>query len=134
MAIKKIASVAVVTIVDIAAIVDCHCYQVAIKKIARPFQSAVHAKRTYRELRMLKHMVHENVSCEIFSSDHSNLSTKYSQFFNIFLPYVTDMIHNFQIIGLLDCFTPQSTLDQFADVYMVSHRLVLGSHQHCQPR
>ena len=26
---------------------------------------------------------------------------------------------NFQIIGLLDCFTPQSTLDQFADVYMV---------------
>ena len=35
--------------------------QVAIKKIARPFQSAVHAKRTYRELRMLKHMVHENV-------------------------------------------------------------------------
>ena len=62
MAIKKIASVAVITIVDIAAIVDC---QVAIKKIARPFQSAVHAKRTYRELRMLKHMVHENVSCEI---------------------------------------------------------------------
>merc|ERR1711963_421657 len=31
--------------------------KVAIKKIARPFQSAVHAKRTYRELRMLKHMV-----------------------------------------------------------------------------
>jgi len=59
--------------------------KVAIKKIARPFQSAVHAKRTYRELRMLKHMVHEN------------------------------------IIGLLDCFTPQSTLDQFADVYMVTH-------------
>merc|ERR1712156_1387902 len=54
-------------------------------KVARPFQSAVHAKRTYRELRMLKHMVHEN------------------------------------IIGLLDCFTPQSTLDQFADVYMVTH-------------
>ena len=83
MAIKKIASVTVVTIVDIAAIVDCHCYQVAIKKIARPFQSAVHAKRTYRELRMIKHMVHENVSCEIniFLSDHSNLSTKYSQIF-----------------------------------------------------
>jgi p38 MAP kinase len=59
--------------------------KVAIKKIARPFQSAVHAKRTYRELRMLKHMVHEN------------------------------------IIGLLDCFAPQSTLDQFADVYMVTH-------------
>ena len=37
-------------------------YKVAIKKLARPFQSAIHAKRTYRELRMLKHMQHENVS------------------------------------------------------------------------
>ena len=36
--------------------------KVAIKKLARPFQSAIHAKRTYRELRMLKHMQHENVS------------------------------------------------------------------------
>ncbi|CAD6999329.1 mitogen-activated protein kinase 14B [Ceratitis capitata] len=35
--------------------------KVAIKKLARPFQSAVHAKRTYRELRLLKHMDHENV-------------------------------------------------------------------------
>lgn len=57
----------------------CHCLQVcsatdterqspdgtpvkvAIKKLARPFQSQIHAKRTYRELRMLKHMKHENV-------------------------------------------------------------------------
>lgn len=35
--------------------------RVAIKKLARPFQSAIHAKRTYRELRLLKHMRHENV-------------------------------------------------------------------------
>ncbi|KAJ6645802.1 Mitogen-activated protein kinase p38b [Pseudolycoriella hygida] len=35
--------------------------KVAIKKLARPFQSAVHAKRTYREIRLLKHMNHENV-------------------------------------------------------------------------
>lgn len=35
--------------------------RVAIKKLARPFQSAIHAKRTYRELRMLKHMKHENI-------------------------------------------------------------------------
>uniref|UniRef100_A0A2P2I1S0 mitogen-activated protein kinase n=1 Tax=Hirondellea gigas TaxID=1518452 RepID=A0A2P2I1S0_9CRUS len=35
--------------------------KVAIKKLARPFQSHVHAKRTYRELRMLRHMDHENV-------------------------------------------------------------------------
>uniref|UniRef100_A0A8D8DDU8 mitogen-activated protein kinase n=1 Tax=Culex pipiens TaxID=7175 RepID=A0A8D8DDU8_CULPI len=38
-----------------------HNAKVAIKKLARPFQSAVHAKRTYRELRMLKHMNHENI-------------------------------------------------------------------------
>ena len=36
--------------------------KVAIKKLARPFQSPVHAKRAYREIRMLKHMHHENVS------------------------------------------------------------------------
>jgi p38 MAP kinase len=35
--------------------------KVAIKKLARPFQSAIHAKRTYRELCLLKHMKHENV-------------------------------------------------------------------------
>ncbi|XP_065185369.1 mitogen-activated protein kinase 14B-like [Sycon ciliatum] len=34
---------------------------VAIKKLARPFQTHVHAKRTYRELRLLTHMRHENV-------------------------------------------------------------------------
>ena len=35
--------------------------RVALKKLARPFQSDVHAKRSYRELRYLKHMKHENV-------------------------------------------------------------------------
>lgn len=35
--------------------------KVAIKKLARPFQTAIHAKRAYRELRLLKHMHHENV-------------------------------------------------------------------------
>ncbi|RZF45630.1 hypothetical protein LSTR_LSTR010581 [Laodelphax striatellus] len=59
--------------------------KVAIKKLARPFQSAVHAKRTYRELRMLKHMNHENV------------------------------------IGLLDVFHPSSSLDDFNQVYLVTH-------------
>jgi len=58
---------------------------VAIKKLARPFQSAIHAKRTYRELRLLKHMNHENV------------------------------------IGLLDVFTPGTSLSDFQDVYMVTH-------------
>lgn len=35
---------------------------VAIKKLHRPFQSEIFAKRAYRELRLLKHMKHENVS------------------------------------------------------------------------
>lgn len=37
-------------------------WKVAVKKLSRPFQSIIHAKRTYRELRLLKHMKHENVS------------------------------------------------------------------------
>ena len=36
--------------------------KVAIKKLSRPFQTADHAKRTYREILMLKHVDHENVS------------------------------------------------------------------------
>lgn len=36
--------------------------RVAIKKLYRPFQSELYAKRAYRELRLLKHMHHENVS------------------------------------------------------------------------
>lgn len=37
--------------------------KVAVKKLSRPFQSIIHAKRTYRELQLLKHMKHENVRC-----------------------------------------------------------------------
>lgn len=39
--------------------------RVAVKKLSRPFQSIIHAKRTYRELRLLKHMKHENVSSSL---------------------------------------------------------------------
>ncbi|NXD43261.1 MK13 kinase, partial [Copsychus sechellarum] len=35
--------------------------KVAIKKLCRPFQSEIFAKRAYRELMLLKHMQHENV-------------------------------------------------------------------------
>lgn len=34
---------------------------VAIKKLYRPFQSLIHTKRAYRELRLLRHIQHENV-------------------------------------------------------------------------
>uniref|UniRef100_A0A665U0I1 mitogen-activated protein kinase n=1 Tax=Echeneis naucrates TaxID=173247 RepID=A0A665U0I1_ECHNA len=59
--------------------------KIAVKKLSRPFQSIIHAKRTYRELRLLKHMKHENV------------------------------------IGLLDVFTPATSLEEFTDVYLVTH-------------
>uniref|UniRef100_A0A8C5PAY4 mitogen-activated protein kinase n=1 Tax=Leptobrachium leishanense TaxID=445787 RepID=A0A8C5PAY4_9ANUR len=57
--------------------------KVAIKKLYRPFQSELFAKRAYRELRLLKHMQHENV------------------------------------IGLLDVFTPDCSLEKFNDFYLV---------------
>ncbi|XP_072222457.1 mitogen-activated protein kinase 14A isoform X2 [Leuresthes tenuis] len=60
-------------------------FKVAVKKLSRPFQSIIHAKRTYRELRLLKHMKHENV------------------------------------IGLLDVFSPATSLKEFNDVYLVNH-------------
>ena len=37
---------------------------VAVKKIMKPFSTPVLSKRTYRELKLLKHLRHENV-CKI---------------------------------------------------------------------
>jgi len=56
--------------------------KVAIKKLGRPFQSAIHAKRTYREVRMLIHMNHENVIglIDIFSP-----TTNFEQFEDLYL-------------------------------------------------
>ncbi|XP_044773587.1 mitogen-activated protein kinase 13 isoform X2 [Neomonachus schauinslandi] len=47
--------------------------KVAIKKLSRPFQSEIFAKRAYRELRLLKHMQHENVIglLDVFTSASS---------------------------------------------------------------
>src|SRR6266404_823725 len=56
---------------------------VAIKKIMKPFSTPVLSKRTYRELKLLKHIQHENVrlgtstpsflfhqACPAFKPDH----------------------------------------------------------------
>ncbi|KAK8745401.1 hypothetical protein OTU49_000172 [Cherax quadricarinatus] len=56
--------------------------KVAIKKLARPFQTHIHAKRTYRELRMLKHMDHENI---IGLLDVFTPSTSYEDFQDVYL-------------------------------------------------
>ncbi|CAJ0959367.1 unnamed protein product, partial [Mesorhabditis belari] len=45
--------------------------RVAIKKFCRPFQSTIHAKRTFRELKLLRTLNHDNVidMIDIFSPD-----------------------------------------------------------------
>ncbi len=35
--------------------------KVAIKKIAKPFATNIHAKRAYREIKLLKHVNHDNI-------------------------------------------------------------------------
>jgi len=41
---------------------------VAIKKIMKPFSTPVLSKRTYRELKLLKHIQHENVRTSLVLS------------------------------------------------------------------
>uniref|UniRef100_A0A8C5MXB5 mitogen-activated protein kinase n=1 Tax=Leptobrachium leishanense TaxID=445787 RepID=A0A8C5MXB5_9ANUR len=56
--------------------------RVAVKKLSRPFQSIIHAKRTYRELRLLKHMKHENVIglLDVFTPAES-----FEEFYDVYL-------------------------------------------------
>ncbi|XP_026865802.1 mitogen-activated protein kinase 13 isoform X2 [Electrophorus electricus] len=65
--------------------------KVAIKKLHRPFQSDIFAKRAYRELRLLKHMKHDNVIglLDVFTPAH-RLET--FQDFYLVMPYMyTDL-------------------------------------------
>jgi c-Jun N-terminal kinase len=55
---------------------------VAIKKLSRPFQNVTHAKRAFREFKLMKLVNHKN------------------------------------IIGLLNAFTPQKSLEEFLDLYI----------------
>ncbi len=48
---------------------------VAIKKIMKPFSTPVLSKRTYRELKLLKHIRHENVRNHCCVQEHSCLSS-----------------------------------------------------------
>ncbi|XP_030277908.1 mitogen-activated protein kinase 14A [Sparus aurata] len=61
--------------------------KVAIKKLYRPFQSLIHTKRAYRELRLLRHIQHENVICllDVFTPD-STLE-KFQTFYMV-MPFV----------------------------------------------
>uniref|UniRef100_UPI00398F38B2 mitogen-activated protein kinase 14A n=1 Tax=Pristiophorus japonicus TaxID=55135 RepID=UPI00398F38B2 len=67
--------------------------KVAVKKLHRPFQSLTHAKRAYRELRLLKHNKQENVICllNVFSPE-DYIQT--FQSFYIVMPFVDrDLCH-----------------------------------------
>ena len=46
---------------------------IAIKKLSRPFETSTHAKRAYREIKLLKHVKHENIILllDIFSRANS---------------------------------------------------------------
>ncbi|KAJ5244845.1 Mitogen-activated protein kinase hog1 [Penicillium chrysogenum] len=48
---------------------------VAVKKTVKPFSSSVLSKRTYRELKLLKHLRHENIISlsDIFISPHEDI-------------------------------------------------------------
>ena len=48
---------------------------VAIKKLSRPFQNVTHAKRAYREFKLMKLVNHKNVSQMMGISKLSNTST-----------------------------------------------------------
>ncbi|KAJ8258179.1 hypothetical protein GJAV_G00194040 [Gymnothorax javanicus] len=77
--------------------------KVAIKKLYRPFQSLVHAKRAYRELRLLRHIQHDNVICllNVFTPDSS--LEKFQTFYMV-MPFVAqDLGHIMKRRRLTDC-------------------------------
>lgn len=93
---------------------------VAIKKLSRPFQNQTHAKRAYRELVLMKCVNHKNVS---HRHHHDKMGACCMQR-ETFIQHPAGhkrsnryacLFHS-QIIGLLNVFTPQKTLEEFQDV------------------
>ena len=81
---------------------------IAIKKLSRPFQNVTHAKRAYREFKLMKMVNHKNVSCFLFW-----FLIKGDFLLSCFVFTIA------QIIGLLNAFTPQKSISEFSDVYLV---------------
>uniref|UniRef100_A0A1I8GKF5 mitogen-activated protein kinase n=2 Tax=Macrostomum lignano TaxID=282301 RepID=A0A1I8GKF5_9PLAT len=69
--------------------------RVAIKRLRRAFKTADDAKRTYREIKILRHINHDNV------------------------------------VTLIDAFTPNRSLSEFTDVYLVTPYLGLNLTNGC---
>lgn len=79
-----------------------------MKKLSRPFQSLIHCRRSYRELRLLKHMKHENVSACCTQTDGRRDGGTLLLIGSPRLPS--------QVIGLLDVFTPAAALEDFSEL------------------
>lgn len=86
--------------------------KVAIKKLYRPFQSELFAKRAYRELRLLKHMKHENVRHITWAK----FKGPAAQSPLWLVPAGVICVPAPQVIGLLDVFTADLSLDAFHDL------------------
>lgn len=80
---------------------------VAIKKLSRPFQNQTHAKRAFRELVLMKCVNHKNVSTQTYAANGRGYSV-------VCVPQRVPLYP--QIIGLLNVFTPQKSLEEFQDV------------------
>lgn len=60
------------TIFFVSAAVNSETHeQVAIKKIGNAFDNIIDAKRTLREIKLLRHMEHENVSAHFLIQSYS---------------------------------------------------------------
>lgn len=83
---------------------------VALKKLARPFQSDVLAKRTYREVTLLKLLTrtNTNVSCEQVAA----IRDPYPR---LSIP-CNPCLASLQVVELLEVFTPDETFESFTDV------------------
>lgn len=86
--------------------------KVAIKKLYRPFQSELFAKRAYRELRLLKHMKHENVRHVARPKFKGPAAPSHLRL----VPAGVTCVSAPQVIGLLDVFTADLSLDAFHDL------------------
>ena len=84
--------------------------KVAVKKLSRPFQSVIHAKRCYRELKLLRHISHDNVKPLSPLTACRNTWT-----LTIYLSH-THTHTGVQVISLLDVFTPAVDFEHFEDV------------------
>ncbi|TNN28053.1 Mitogen-activated protein kinase 9 [Liparis tanakae] len=92
---------------------------VAVKKLCRPFQNQTHAKRAYRELVLLKCVNHKNTnprerSALRWLALHRGVAAE---------GRVTEWTNGRslcpQIIRLINVFTPQKSLEEFQDLYLV---------------